>query len=157
MPAHEDQVRVAAGSDQAEQGEAGLDLGVGFFKPGGIDVPLQVIDADQRQSLSQRQPLRSVDAHQQGPGEPGPVGDCDAVQLAKPHSSIVKGLAHDGHQRHKVLPRRNFWDDAAELGVKGRLGGHDVGDDAAAVLHHGGGCLVTRCLNAEYLHGYVPS
>ena len=65
MAFHEDEVRVSPGSDEAHERETYLLLGVCVFQPGGVDVALEVIYANEWQLIGQRQALGCVNAYKQ--------------------------------------------------------------------------------------------
>ena len=152
---HQDEVGVAAGGDQADEGEAGGDLRVGILQPRCVDVALQVVYAEQGQTGGERQPLGGVDADEQRSGETGAVGHGDAVEVGQLDASVLQGPADHGDYGEEMLPGGGFGDDAAEAGVEVRLGGDDVGDYPAAVLDDGDGRLVAGGLDAQESHSPV--
>ena len=80
---------MAARGDQAYQGKTRGMLRVIAFQPGGVDVSLQVVDADEGKLLGEGQALGSVDTDEQGAGQAGPMGDTDAIQPVKLHPGIL--------------------------------------------------------------------
>ena len=63
MVFHQDEVGVAAGGDEADEGEAGGGLRVCVLQPGGVDMAFQVVYAEEGQPGGEGQPLGRVDAY----------------------------------------------------------------------------------------------
>ena len=137
------------------RGKPGVTLRVGVLQPGGVDVALQVVYAEQGQPGGERQPLGRVDAYEQRAGEARAVGHGDAVQLGQLDARGLQGPADHRDDGEEVLPGGGLGDDAAEVGVEVGLGGDDVGDYMAAVLDDGNGGLVAGGLDAEESHSPV--
>ena len=146
---------MAAGGDQTDEGEAGGDLRVGILQPGGVDVALQVVYAEQGQTGGERQPLGGVDSDKQRAGETGAVGHGDAVEVGQLDARGLEGPADHRDDGEEVLPGSRLGDDAPEVGVDVRLGGDDVGDYPTAVLDDGDGRLVAGGLDAQESHSPV--
>ena len=152
---HQHEVGVAAGRDQAEEGEAGAYFRVGVLKPGGVDVAFEVVHAEEGQAGGEGKALCGVDADEQRAGEAGAVRDGDAVELGQLDSGVLQGPADHGDYGEEVLPGGGLGDDAAEVGVEIGLGGDYVGHYAATVLDDGYGGLVAGGLDAQDPHGAV--
>ena len=94
---HHYEVGVSPGSDEADQREARGLLGVDVLQPGGVDVTLEMVYADERQVFGQGQPLSGVDADQKRAGQAGAMGYGDAVELPELESGLVQRLPDNGH------------------------------------------------------------
>ena len=181
VAAHEDQFRVTAGHHQAEHRKDDVWLlptpplfplptppifppkpalskaeGLGGRKGGqpiGVDVGLDVIDAQQGQPTAQSDPLGGVDADQQGPRQAWPVGHSHSLQVIPGHTRLTHGLLDDGVDGEDVLAGSYLWEDAAVAAMNVYLRGDNIGEDSLPAarfpaLHHGRRRLVARCLNA---------
>ena len=151
---HEDQVRVAPGGDEAEKGQARLVHGGGaLLQPGGVDVSLQVVYAQEGDPQGQGEALGEVGAHQEGAGQARAHGHSHGVQLAGGHVRLGQGTAVDGDHGQDVLPGSHLRDDAPVAGVDLHLGADDAGEETAAVLDDADGGLVAGGLDAQDAHG----
>ena len=150
---HQNQVGMPARGYQAHQREAGPRFRVNaLFQPGGVHVALQVVDADERQVVRQRQPLRGVHPDQERARQSGPVRDRHAVQFGQLHARLLHRLSDHRQQRLHMLARGYLRHDAAVLGVHLHLCGDHVGDDISPVLDDRRRRLVAGCLYAQYPH-----
>ena len=123
MVAHEHEVGMSARRDEAEQGESGIVRGVvDVLQPRGVDVPFEVVDADQGGLLGEGKALRRVHADEEGARKTGAVGDGDPVEVAQLDGRLLQGLPHHGVEREHVLARGDLRNDAAVLGVHLDLG-----------------------------------
>ena len=110
--AHLDQERVATGHDQRDQRERRLlPLRLaGIGQPAGVHVALEVVDADQRLVVDPGQRLGEVDPDEQRPGEPGAVGDRNAVHVGQSTPAVARASSRTG-----TIQRR--WARAATSGT----------------------------------------
>ncbi len=101
-----------------------------------------MVDAHQRQAAPQGDALGGVDAHQQRPRQPRPVGHGHRVRVIVAHVGLPHRLLNHGNDGLDVGAGSDLGKDAAVLGVQIHLRGDDVGEDAPPVLDHGGGRFV---------------
>ena len=59
------------------------------------DVPVQVIDRDERDPAPPGEPLGGGQPDQQRADQPGPTGDADPVDLLERDTCSIERLAHD--------------------------------------------------------------
>ena len=92
--ADQHQLGMAAGDDQAKRGEffAGRVAAPAGIEPVGIKMPFQVVDANQRNILSEGNALSGIDAHQQAAGQPRPIGYGDRIQFIPACSGLDQGI-----------------------------------------------------------------
>jgi hypothetical protein len=155
---HEHEVCVAAGDDEAEDGEARrwrLLPRWGFGQPGGVDVALQVVDRQKGDVAGVGDRLGGVGADQQRPRQAGAGGHRHGVDVAQGAAGAVQRLVQDGDDRLDVLARGELRHDAAVAGVQLDLGGDDAGEQPAAVADDGGCGLVAGGLDAEDVQAAV--
>ena len=117
--AHPQQRGVPAGDQQRQAGvgqRAVLELVDG-------DVGGEVVHAVQRLAQPQRQRLGRGDADQQRPGQPGPGGDGERVDVVEGDPGGLAGPLDGGHHRLEVGARRDLGYDAAEPRVLLHRGG----------------------------------
>ncbi len=125
-----------------------LDLGV--VKGNGVDVPLDVVDADERLSAGVRERLRVADADEQRADEPRSARDGDSVDLVDRDARLVERLVDDRADLLEVLARRDLGHDAPVDAVRRDLRRDDVRANMAAVLDDGRRGLIARRLDAEH-------
>ena len=113
----------------------------------GGDVAPDVMDGHQRQAQRHGRTLGEVHAHKDSADEAGGVGDGDGVQLLLGDSSVGQGLVSQGGDGLHVLAGGDLRHHAAVNGVHLDLGGHAVGQNGAAVLHHGDSSFVAGGFN----------
>ena len=135
---HFHDVRMPAACDKAD--ERRLQIGVRDIV--GADMPLDVVNRNQRQVRAVGQRLGAADAYQQCADQAGTVGNGDCVQIGKPHIRIVQRALHNRVACLDVLTRRDFRHYAAVERMRFHLRGDDVGEHRASVLDDGGSRLV---------------
>ena len=128
---HQDQFAMPAGDQQGQQGEAGrlVRRGVGQVEPGGVDMPFEVVDADDRLVSGQSQALGHVHADHQRPGQAGAAGGRDGINILDIQMGLLEGLIHNGINRFDVFAGGQLGEDAAILGMQVNLAGDHVGVD----------------------------
>ena len=118
-------------------------------QPVGVHVPFEVVDADQRQCPAKREALGDVDADQQRPSQPRPVGDSHRRQVSPVDRRGSQRLPDDRHDAQDVLARGDFGKDAPVLPVELHLRGHHIGQDGLPICDHGGSRLVARRFDSQ--------
>ena len=139
---------MSPGGNQAQQGESQLPVRRVLLQPGGVHVPLQVINPHQGQFQGQRERLRRVHPHHQRPRQARPVGDRHRVHVVPIRPRLLQSLVDDGPYRDHVLTGGQFRHYAAVGSMYGYLGGDDVGQQLPAVFHHRHRRLVAGCFYA---------
>ena len=119
------------------------------LEPCGVDVPLEVVDADERQSVHEREALREVDADEQGARQPGPVGHGDPVDVGPVHAGIGEGCVEDRHDPAQVRAGRDLRDDPARRRVQRDLARDDVAVDGASTFDERNPGLVAAALDRQ--------
>ncbi len=120
-----------------------------FMQQNGVDVPLQVVDGDQRQPLRKGQRLGVGDAHQQRSGQPRPAGHGDGVQVGEGDAGLRQRRADHGNDGAQMLAAGQLRNHSAVAGVGGDLRGDHRGKRTRAALDNRGGGLVARGFNPE--------
>jgi hypothetical protein len=142
---------VPAGDEQRQYRE--LRLGRrGFVRgvqPGGVDVPLEVVHADERFPGSHRQALGRVQPDHQRAGQTGSARGGDGVHVADGHVRFGERLLDDRHDGQHVLARGHLREDAAVARVHVHLRGDGGGDERASVFEHGCGGLIAGGFDGE--------
>ncbi len=103
----------------------------------------EMVDRDQRLPHSQGGAFGEVHRHQEGSDEAGAVGHGDGVDLLPGDPRLRQSPVRQGGDGLHMLPGGDFRHHAAVEGVNVHLGQDGVGADDAAILHHGGGGLIT--------------
>ena len=88
VPAHQEYLAVPARGDEADDGKGDIRLD----QPVGVDVRLDVVDAEQGDAQGIGQRLRRRDADQQRPEQAGPVRDGHAAQVAEADAGLAVRL-----------------------------------------------------------------
>ena len=139
IPRHVHNHGVAPGDAQGQEG--GLQLGKGQIV--GRDMAPEMVDRDQRLPHSQGGAFGEVHRHQQRADETGTVSHGDGVDLPAGDTRLSQGPVRQGGDGLHMLPGGDFRHHAAIEGVNIHLRQDGVGADDAAILHHGGGGLIT--------------
>ena len=111
---------MAAGGHQRERRELHRRAVAPRFQNDGVDVALDVVDADERHAGGEAQTLGIGQAHQQGADQPGPHGHGDGGEVVQPRAGALQGLPHHRHDGAQVLARGEFGHHAAVLAVRAR-------------------------------------
>jgi hypothetical protein len=112
-------------------------------QPCGIQVPLQVVDADERELVGPCQRLRERDANEERAGKAGAGGDGDPVDLADRDAGGLQYLGQRRDDPAQVCARGELGHDPACRGVERDLAGHRLGQDPAPAHHERDPGLVT--------------
>jgi hypothetical protein len=121
-PAHRENLSVAARGEEQAIGKRRR-----RGEPRRQRVRLEVIDRQERLVVDQRDGLGGGQADDHATDQPGPGGRGDPVDIAKGRTGFRHGLANDAVQRFDMGARGDFRDHAAERGMFGDLGEHDIG------------------------------
>ena len=149
MPFHEHEIAVRAAHDEHDRGDLRLRRRrVALVEPVRVDVPLEMIHADERQARGEREPASVVRADQEAAHQTRPDRRGDRVDLAQLDARGVQRLLRDAVERVQMLARRDLGNDAARIHMR-ELRGDDVGDDAPAVVDDRDARLVARRLDRE--------
>jgi hypothetical protein len=136
---------VAARDHQGQRGQR--DVGRGQER--GLEVPGDVVDADQRFAVDEGDRLRHLQPHQQRAHEARALGDRDRVEGRVVEPGLGHGAAHHGHDVLDVVARRQLGHHPAVGRMDRDLGGDHVREDGAAVGHHRGRGLVAGGLDGQ--------
>jgi len=141
------EMRMASANDEREQWRS-----IGESRDGvhqdGVDVPLEMVDCDQRQFGPKGQPLGEGDSDEQSTGQPWAFGDGHGVEVGIAETGTLHGFAYDWHDRPKVFARREFWHDPAVVAMDELRGDH-VREHLPTTTHDGGGGLVAGTFDTE--------
>ena len=113
--AHEDEVGVASGDDEAEGGE--VDWGA-FDEPVGVDVSFEVVDAEEGEVASEGDGFAEAVSDEEGAGEAGAAGGANGLDVIEGGAGFGEGFAHDGGDLAEVFAAGDFGHDAAVAGVE---------------------------------------
>ena len=149
MDAHQHEVRVPAGDDEAERGELRLRP---FDEPVRVDVAFEVVDAEERQFASKGDRLGGVEAHQQRSCEARPARPRDSIDVVQCAARSFERFAHDGRDVAEMLAARDLRDHAAVLRVECYLARHHGRARHPPIDHHRRRRLITRGLNCKNIH-----
>ena len=118
---------MAAAREQARERR----LEVGRPQEERRDVPVQVVDGDERQPPRPRERLRRRDADEERADQPRPGRDRDGVDVVERRAGAAERLLDHGRDELEVPPRRDLRDDPAVPRVQLRLRRDDVREDLA--------------------------
>jgi hypothetical protein len=107
-----------------------------------VDVPLQVVDADERHAATEGDRLRRGDPHQERPDEPRPDGDGHGVDVSERRLGLAQRHLEQRVDALEVRPGGDLGDHAPELLVEVSLAGDQVRTDQPPVLDDRDGRLV---------------
>ena len=127
--------------------------GAASFQENGLDVAFEMIYADQRFVVGQREGFAVGDADEQRADQAGAAGDGDGVDilersLACERASRTTGTIWRSVRGRRVRERRR------RISVDVNLRGDDGGEDFAAVDDDGGGGFVAGGFDAEDARGH---
>jgi hypothetical protein len=117
-----------------------------------IDVPLDVIDADERLPQRVGHRLRVGEPDEERADEPRPLRHGDAVNLLGPQAGARERLLDDFDDLVQMLARGDLRYHAAEAPVRLDLRGDDGRDHLAPAAHQRGRRLVARTLDPQNQH-----
>src|SRR6266511_4412177 len=118
----------------------------------GVDVALEVVHTDQRDSQPQRHALGGGDPDEQGADQPWAHRDCHPVDGADRRPRFPQGQLDQGIDVLQVSPRGDLRHHAAEPLVQMSLAGQQIGLKLVAIVQDGHGRLVTRGLDPQDAH-----
>jgi hypothetical protein len=148
-----DELRVASRDDEAVkrksdgQGSRAARLQVRREK-----MPLEMVDADERDPTREGQSLACREAHEQRADQPGPGRRGDEPDVLEADARPSQRFFENRGQIFEVRARRHFRNDAAVRRVRPHLRGDDVGQHAALAVEHGDRRLVAGGLDPEDDH-----
>ena len=151
--AREQQLAVAARSEQREEGEANIGLLglLGRRAPRHQHVSLEVVHADEGLAVLDGQRLGALGAHSQADLETGTDGYRDRVDLgSRAQAGTVERLRHGRRERRLVRVSRDAGHDAAPLLVQGCLRGQRLAEDGAVAADHRNARVIAARLDAEH-------
>jgi hypothetical protein len=148
--AHLDKERVAAAHDERDEREHRL---LAFLarvqEPRGVQMTLEVVHADERPLVHERERLREIDPDQQRAGQARAVGHRDRVDILDRRSGILERLVEHRHDPAEVRPGGHLRHDASGRRVERGLARDDVRVDPATVLDERDARLVARRFDGE--------
>ncbi len=107
-----------------------------------MDVAFEVVDGDEGFVEAEGEGLGVGDAYEEGSGEAGAGGYSYGVEVGHLYVGPGEGFADHYDDVAEVFAGGELRDYSAVVGVKGHLGGYDVGEGFAAVADDGCGGLV---------------
>ena len=123
------------------------------FEKHGVDVPFQMIHADQRLPERLRQHLAVGHADEQRADQPWPVRDGHGVHIFQRQVRLLDRFPHHRHDLPKVLARRKLRHHAAVLAMNlglrrdyARKNSPAAGDDRRGRLVAGGFNTENQCI-----------
>ena len=143
--ANVEQERVPTAREQAE--ERRLDGVRGEVER--RDVPMQVIDGNERQPSRPRERLGGGEADEQSADEARPLGHGDVREVVERRAGVAERFADHGQDELQMAARRHFGHDAAVARVEIRLRCDDVRAELPLGRDERRGGLVARRLDAE--------
>ncbi len=117
-----------------------------------VDVPLEMIHADQRLPEREREGLGRRDPDGERPDEPGPARDRDPVDAVEPDARAFERLVDHRAQALQVPARRQLRHDPAVARVQIHLRCDDVRPQVLQTVEHRGGGFVAGGLDPEDVH-----
>ena len=137
MVVHVEQQRVPAAREQAEERR----LERLRLEEERSDVPVQMVDGNEREAPRPGERLRGLHADEQRADQPRPARDRHRVDVVERGARLAERFANDRRGKLEVPARRDLRDDAAVTRVQLRLRRHHVrahmpvlGDDGARGL-----------------------
>ena len=113
------------------------------------DVPVEVVDRDERQPARPRDRLRRAEPDEQRADQAGPLRHGDPVDVVEGDAGLAERLTD--HRRHELEmpPRRNLRNHSAVARMEVGLGRDDVRANLACVGDDRGSGLVAARLESE--------
>ena len=150
---HEDQLRVPATDHEAEERKCRLRrervARERIGQPVRVDVALDVVHADQRKVVGDREGLGEVHADEQGADEPRPVRHRHRVEVRPIGLRLVHRGLERRHDPAQLLARCHLRHDPTGRGVQRDLAGHLVRLDPAPIDDDRDPRLVARRLDRQ--------
>ena len=119
----------------------------------GMDMPFDVVHADQRQLVYERQRLRVCDADQERSDQAGTLRDGNRLKIFEPRPGLFERQTDGGHDGAQVLARGEFGNHAAVFGMRRNRRTHHRGTNARAILDNSRSGFVAGGFNAENTDG----
>jgi len=91
--------------------------GVAVLERRREEVPLHVMDAEQRNVAREGERLAVADTDEQRANQSGSIGDGDRVQIIQTRPSFLDGALDDGHDAGQVRSRCYLRNDSPEYAV----------------------------------------
>ena len=154
VPGHQDELRVAAGHQEAEDGKDRFLWQVRCVaQPVGVDVRLEVVDRDERTAERVGHPFGSIHPDDQCTGEPWSLGDGDGVEIVAIDACLPQRLLDHWDDGRHMTSRGKLGHDAAVAFMEVELRRYDRGEDPASSRNDCRRRFVTRRLDAKHDHG----
>ena len=115
----------------------------------GVEMPLEMVDAEQRNAACEGEGLRGREADEQRPDQARPRRGRDEPDFGQSHSGLRERLLEHRGQVLQMRAGRQLRHDAAVARVRPHLRGDDVGSDRPVVAEYGHRGLVAGGLDAE--------
>ena len=120
-----------------------------LLQQNSVDVPLEMINSDERLLDGIGERLGVTQPNQQRPREPGPLGHRNSIDRLVRPACLVERLAHHGNDGAQMLARGQFWHHPTVGAMGDELGINDIGDQLLPRAHHRSGGFVAGALDAE--------
>ena len=157
MLLHEDEISVAPGGHQAEQWKPRVPLWRVLAEPGGIDVPLKVVDPQEGKIPREGEGLSGIHTHQQRARKSGAAGHGYTLQLIQVQASLLQGLMNNWSDGKEVLPGGHFGHNASIASMLLYLRGDDVGKQSPSILDNRRRRFITRGFDSQNEHSREKS
>jgi hypothetical protein len=128
-----------------------------------FDMSRKVMNGHDRFAQAGGHRLRKRHADKQRTDQAGPLRHRQGIDVVPRRLRIGQGAIDDTADIAHVLARRNLGYHPAPFAMDVDLGRDDIGPRGprarfvARGRYHGGGCLITRCLDTEDVHGAHPA
>src|SRR5579875_1006262 len=117
-----------------------------------MNMPFEMVHADQRFAERKRQGFAVNQSHKQRPDQARSLSYGDGVYLIQANFRPAASFLYHGRDLPQVFAAGNFRHDAPILFMRHHLGGNDRGEDALAVFHYSGGGFVATGFEAKHEH-----
>src|SRR5436190_3555541 len=141
-------VRVSARDDQ---GECGI-FDWRIFERDGIDMSLDVVDADERDVERPCKRLGITNAYKQRADQSGPLSNGERLDVLQLDGRFCERLLDNGLDLFEVFTRGKLGHHAAPRAMQIDLRGDNRRNDLASVTHDGGRGLVARAFDSQDQH-----
>ncbi|MNV66417.1 hypothetical protein D3C71_1591690 [compost metagenome] len=122
-----------------------------------INMPRNMMRANQRLVPGQRQALRRHNADQKRADKTRPLCNGNGVQFLRRNSRLLQRFLHNKGNDLHMLARRNLRHNSAESAMCFNLARDDIRQHLAAVLDDRRRCLVAAGLDSQYIDRLVSA